>query len=162
MEYNFKNCESLYCPWIYIIWYINCTLILKERLKRRRDCGTGAWCLREETKKVGMSLEIFQITPSFASWGNRFRVGEWLVQGHTASKYLFIYINTHFHMLYVKYNIRKHVFLVFSLTLHNRDNNMCIIFAFPLNSASWLSFFVGTYKFTSFFLSIKCYLFFFF
>jgi len=84
MEYNFKNCESLYCPWIYIIWYINCTLILKERLKRRRDCGTGAWCLREETKKVGMSLEIFQITPSFASWGNRFRVGEWLVQGHTA------------------------------------------------------------------------------
>ena len=80
----FKNCESLHCSWIYINLYINYTLILKERLKRRRDCGTGTWCLREETKKVGMSLEIFQITPSFASWGNRFRVGEWLVQGHTA------------------------------------------------------------------------------
>ena len=63
--------------------YFTLTIILKDRLKRR-DCGTGAWCLREETKKVGMSLEIFQITPSFASWGNRFRVGEWLVQGHTA------------------------------------------------------------------------------
>lgn len=44
-----------------------------------------------------------------------------------------------------------------SFPLHKRGNSTRIFLVFSPNNTSWLSFHVGMYKFTSFFLTVMCY-----